>query len=88
MMNIKEIFQNLLWSERDRYDFNLAEANKINNNNYISDNDLNLEEKIYANIDSNLNFMKMKYNSLINSDIVIREFKLKIQKKVIIIKTN
>ena len=83
-MNIKQIFQNLLWNENDKYDFNLAETNNNNNNNnnnsndnYISDNNLNLEKKIYSDVNSNLNFMKMKYNSMINSDIVIREFTLK-----------
>ena len=31
---------------------------------------------IYSNFDENLNYMKYKYNSLINSDVVIREFSL------------
>ena len=33
-------------------------------------------QKISNNFDENLNFLKSKYNSLINSDVVIRDFTL------------
>lgn len=38
-------------------------------------------KKIYDDFNENLNFMKSKYNSLINSDIVIREFKISVNNR-------
>ena len=38
-------------------------------------------QKIFVNIDENLNTMKSIYNTLINSDIVIREFSCHIFKR-------
>ena len=41
----------------------------------------NSKQKIYSNIDNNLKYLKSKYNLLLNSDIVTKEFKITIQNK-------
>ena len=77
-MSLRELFNNLFWKSDKQYDFNLLEEDNRNNANYVSDESINLEEHISADINTNLDFMKMKYNSMINSDIVLREFTLNI----------
>ena len=42
----------------------------------------NLKQKVFPSIDVNLEYIKVKYNSLINSDIKIREFDLTARNKV------
>lgn len=69
--NLKRIF---LYSPIKKYDFQLPPNNTIipeKDDNILPDN-----KKIYSNIDVNLEYMKLKYNYLINNDIVIREFTL------------
>lgn len=39
------------------------------------------DKKIYQSLDINLEYMQAKYNTLINSDIVVREFNLNARKK-------
>ena len=41
----------------------------------------NISENVYPSIDVNLEYVNVKYNTLINSDIKIREFKLTILEK-------
>lgn len=80
-MNFKNIFSNFIWKDESNYDFSLSQSDKRNNSSYISDEELNLDKEIYTNISSNLDYIKMKYNSMINSDIIIREFTLKAKYK-------
>ena len=82
-MNLRNILNNFLWKNESNYDFSLSQSDKRNNSDYISDDKLNLNEDIYKDIGSNLNFIKMKYNSMINSDIVIREFTIQAKHKKI-----
>ena len=76
-MNIQTILKNIFYyTPQTKYDFDLP---------YIQDTGINLDSKkdeldniknIFSNIDMNLNYIKSKYNTLINSDIIIREFNL------------
>ena len=72
-MNIKQIISSLFtYTPQKQYEFNMPE-----NANRTADN-INLEqssnEKIFSNLSKNLDYIKTSYNTLINSDIVIREF--------------
>ena len=66
-MNFKEIFA---YKPDNSYNFNLK---AVNSNNVKEHNN---EKKVYSSYDLNLKYIKNKYSSLINSDIVIREFLL------------
>lgn len=66
-MNIKQLFQ---YKPNDDYNFTLTPINSTQNNNK------QISQDIYPNIDLNLNYIKDKYSSSINSDIIIREFSL------------
>ena len=68
-MNFKDILNNLVWKKEVKYDFSLP-----NSNNNISDEQFNFKEKISSSLSDNLNIIKTKYNSMINSDVIIREF--------------
>lgn len=77
------------------YDFTLGSStnpivNDLKNTDSVSDLSLNLQsvntpedavKKVYPMIDLNLEYMKVRYNSMINSDVVIREFILNARNK-------
>ena len=72
-MKIPQIVSKLFtYTPQKQYEFNMPE-----NANRAADN-INLEqssnEKIFSNLSKNLDYIKTSYNTLINSDIVIREF--------------
>ena len=56
--------------------YNFSLLDEISNNSTNNETETNSTKKIFSNIDENLNYLQSKYNSIINSDIVIREFKL------------
>lgn len=56
-------------------DYNFA----INMNSNNIPNEENDDKNIFPSLSINLDYIKTKYNTLINSDIVIREFKIPIQ---------
>ena len=80
---IKKIFNNVfLYNETIKYNFTLEEAENNSSDvcNNVHDEQFATayteEKKIFKDLNENLKQMKVIYNSLINSDIVIREFKL------------
>ena len=48
---------------------NTSAENQENEDNFVLKND-----KIFSSVDVNFEFVKTKYNTLINSDIVLRDF--------------
>lgn len=78
--NIFQIFNNLFsYKETEEYDFTIPESlNEKKDADISYDEQLNStkekSKKVFASISENLNYIKVRYNSLINSDILIREF--------------
>lgn len=80
-MNIKETLKQIFLVEPEtKYDFSLYDdvtmagdnkTEKANDSKDISD-----VKNIYPSIDVNLEYIKVKYNAMISSDVVIREFNL------------
>ena len=64
-----------------KYAFTLSANDTQNNANEIKPLD-DLNQSIFPSIDVNLEYIKSKFNSLINSDIKIREFDLTARNKV------
>jgi len=87
MKNLKNIFSSLfLYKEpQNNYEFSLPENGPENNANESIYNeplpDRNDERTIYSSLSVNIDYIKSKYNTLINSDIILREFKLNIKGK-------
>ena len=86
MLNFKNLLTNIfLYNEpKDTYEFSLAENGNENKSNENSNNISNGDEpnqSIYDSLSVNLDYIKVKYNTLINSDIKLREFTLNIKGK-------
>ena len=73
-MKIKDILTNTFgYIQKNPYNFSLPdnnEKNTIQDNNTSSDKSPN----VFTNLNKNLDYIKTKYNLLINSDIITREF--------------
>ena len=74
-MNFKKVFNSIFtYTPVNDYEFNLPEKDDVAVNTIESDTDKN--KKIFYDLESNLEYIKASYNTLINSDIVIRDFTL------------
>lgn len=71
---IKSIFA---YTPEKEYNFSLSQDEQLQNEDYNSSINSSEEfKKIFSSLNINLEYMKIKYNVLINSDIVLREFTL------------
>ena len=76
-MKIKEIVNNIFsYTPPINYKFILPDNSDIESSNDIqpTSNTPEKKENIFASLDVNLDYIKMKYNLLINSDLITREF--------------
>ena len=73
---LKQLLNNLITynAPKDSYNFSL-------NNSTSKNITYDFDKKVSANIKENKEFINIKYNTLINSDIIIRNFKLKSNNK-------
>ena len=73
-MNIKEIVKKTFYyTPQNEYNFTLPYSQDTGNN-LEPQNELNNIKNVFSSVNKNLEFIKAKYNTLINSDIVIRQF--------------
>ena len=77
-MDLKKIIKNFIWKPDTEYQFSIPDSNE-KKDNYISSEDLNLPKNIFTDISTNIEFVKTKYNSMINSDIILREFVINVR---------
>ena len=76
-MKIKDIFNNLFsYTPKDVYNFSLSDNSNNSESTTFQDSKKIPEEpqNISTNLNINLDYIKTKYNLLINSDIITREF--------------
>ena len=80
MGKLKNIITNIfLYKEpQNTYEFSLPESVSKNDEDISTFQD---NQEIYNSLNSNIRYLKTKYNTLINSDIKLREFKLNIRDK-------
>ena len=74
MNKIKQSLINIFFKEPTKYEFSLYENSNESQNLTSVNNDFLNNANIGNNLDENLKMIKIKYNALINSDVVIREF--------------
>lgn len=83
-MKIKDFINNTFgYTPKQTYQFTLP-TDSSNSESTTIQNSKNIPEEsqnVYTNLDLNLKYVKSKYNTLINSDIVIREFLLNARNK-------
>ena len=77
----KFIADSFRYLPKERYKFGITDNETQNNSNDIVPLE-NLNQNIFPSISVNLDYIKVKFNSLINSDIKIREFDLTARNKV------
>ena len=79
-MNIKNLFQSMfVYNPPIEYQFSLSESNNIDNSSINEDEKnvlLERNKKIFSSLQVNLEYIQSIYNTLINSDIILREFTL------------
>jgi spore germination protein KA len=76
-MNFKNLFNSLFsYSPPIEYNFSLPEDNNPSATIDTQSSKLEENEKIFPSLNVNIEYMKIKYNLLINSDIILREFTL------------
>lgn len=75
-MNLINFFSNIFkYSPENEYEFSLIGDNTLSTNSNENNKDTS-QKNIYPSLKVNMETIKIKYNSLINSDIIIREFKV------------
>lgn len=74
-MNLKDFFNNIIKYNPEPYIFSLINT-KSNSSNASTTEMPQTENKIFTNIQENLDFLKFKYNTLICNDVIIREFNM------------
>ncbi len=86
MKILNDLINFIKYKEDKVYDFVLPDAS-ASQDSQIADkaNELkpleNVSENVYPSIDVNLEYVKVKYNTLINSDIKVREFFIRVREK-------
>lgn len=75
----KELLQRLNNSGEDDYEFVLSSNSQSTNTNQPED--LLKNQTVYSNIDINLEYVYSRFNSLLNSDVKIREFLINVKSK-------
>ena len=74
-MNIKNFFK---YKPQNKYDFNIQATENATVQDLDSEK---IKEKVFYSLQENLEYIKSKFNALINSDIIIREFSLTCKNK-------
>ena len=78
---LSNIINSFKYEPKNEYMFDLSVSQTQNNENKIKPLE-NSNQRIYTSSNVNLEYIKVKFNSLINSDIKIREFDLTARNKV------
>ena len=75
----RKLIYDLTNDKNDEYQFILGENNSKTNPELP--NELQKNQKVYDSLDVNLEYVHSRFNSLINSDVVIREFLINVKGK-------
>lgn len=77
--------QSFIYHEKEDYQFSIPTPQEVSGSSLPSDMAEEIEKnepkKVFPTLSINLEYLKVKYNSMINSDIIIREFTLNARNK-------
>lgn len=80
-MDLKTLFsKTFTYTPEVKYNFDILEDENSKLNNNHKENEIE-KVSIFPSLDVNLDYIKSKYNTLINSDIIIREFTINARNK-------
>ena len=80
-MDFKKILDSFTWKPQEAYDFSIAQTEENNHNQEGNVNPLENRKKIVSHLDVNLEYIKTRFNTFLNSDIILREFTLLVHNK-------
>lgn len=81
-MNFIELLKkNFSYYPKKNYEFNLSQNNLAQNIYNSTENQSVKKVKIHPNLNINIEYMQSKYNLLINSDVILREFLINVRGK-------
>ena len=76
-MDFIELFKkNFSYHPQMDYQFDLCENNLVENESNKNEKKIRNQDKIFPSLSVNIEYMRTKYNLLINSDVILREFTL------------
>ena len=78
---LSNIIDSFKYEPENKYEFDLSANDTQNNSNQITPLE-DLNQNVYPSVEVNLEYIKVKFNTLINSDIKIREFDLRARDKM------
>ena len=78
---LSNIIDSFKYEPENKYEFDLSANDTQNNSNQITPLE-DLKQNVYPSVEVNLEYIKVKFNTLINSDIKIREFDLRARDKM------
>ena len=74
-MNLKDLFNNFFaYTHKNNYEFDIPESSNTTSYNNSDENAPKEKTKIFPSLIVNIEYIKTKYNLLINSDVILREF--------------
>lgn len=74
-MNLKDLFNNFFaYTPKNNYEFDIPENSNATSYNNSDENVPKEKTKIFPSLVVNIEYIKTKYNLLINSDVILREF--------------
>ena len=76
-MNLKKILDSIVWKQKEEYNFLIAQTEEtVDGNQEVSVQEQEEKKTVLPNLSMNLDYIKSRFNTLINSDIILREFTL------------
>lgn len=76
-MDFRKVFNTFFsWNEKEEHEFSMPESNEQNKPATSNEDESIAPKNIFPSIEINLDYIKTRYNTLINNDIIIREFTL------------
>lgn len=74
-MKFKKLFDKYFgYTPTTQYEFNIPNTDELQVQEEYSENTFSEDAKIYTNLSVNEEYMKIKYNQMVNSDIILRNF--------------
>ena len=77
-MNLKDLFNNFFaYTPKNNYEFDIPESSNTTSYNNSDENAPKEKTKIFPSLIVNIEYIKTKYNLLINSDVILKPLMLR-----------
>ena len=73
-MNFRKILDKFIWKPEKEYSFFLPDNDNEQSDTYIPEKNLSYPKNVFPRLSENFDYIKVRFNTLINNDIVTRKF--------------